>query len=115
MKTSRAVIFLLAFAVGTAFGQDVQTKGMIGGTVTDATGAAVPGATVTVSGQTGIRTETTNDNGVFRIDNLTPGIYSVKVESPGFKTAVANNVTVNVGRESTLILKLEPGRVIRNS
>ncbi|PWT81931.1 MAG: hypothetical protein C5B44_02955 [Acidobacteria bacterium] len=111
MKTSRAVIFLLAFAVGTAFGQDVQTKGMIGGTVTDATGAAVPGATVTVSGQTGIRTETTNDNGVFRIDNLTPGIYSVKVESPGFKTAVANNVTVNVGRESTLILKLEPGEL----
>ncbi len=111
MKTSRAVIFLLAFAVGTAFGQDVQTKGMIGGTVTDATGAAVPGATVTVSGQTGVRTETTNENGVFRIDNLTPGTYSAKVESPGFKTAVANNITVNVGRESTLNLKLEPGEL----
>jgi hypothetical protein len=82
----------------TALAQDVLTKGSIGGTVTDATGAAVPGAKVTVTGQTGERTETSNESGVFRVDNLTPGTYTVKVEQTGFKTSIANSVTVNVGK-----------------
>ena len=65
----------LAFIIGgtaaaSVMAQDVQTKGFIGGTVTDPAGAAVPGATVTVTGQTGTRTGTTNDSGIFRIDNL---------------------------------------------
>ena len=84
---------------------------MIGGTVTDAAGAAVPGAKIVVTGQTGERTGTTNENGIFRIENLEPGTYTVRVEQTGFKSAVANNVTVYVGRESTLNLKLEPGEI----
>ncbi|PWT88603.1 MAG: hypothetical protein C5B55_12810 [Blastocatellia bacterium] len=112
MRTLALVITLCVGSVfSTAFAQDVQTKGFIGGTVTDATGAAVPGAKVTVIGRTGERTEATNDNGVFRIENLDPGTYTVRVEQSGFKTAVANNVTVNVGRESSLNLKLEPGEI----
>ena len=91
--------------------QDVQTKGFIGGTVTDPAGAAIPGATVTATGQTGVRTTTTNENGIFRIENLEPGNYNVRVEQTGFKSALANNVTVNVGRESTLNLKLEAGEI----
>ena len=94
-----------------AFAQDVQTKGMIGGLVTDPTGAAIPGAKITVSGQTGVRTGTTNDSGVFRIENLEPGTYTVRVEQTGFKSAVANNITVNVGRESTVNIKLEAGEI----
>src|SRR5690349_7343153 len=112
MRTLALVIILcVGSALSTAYAQDVQTKGFIGGTVTDATGTAVPGAKVTVIGRTGERTETTNDNGVFRIENLDPGTYTVRVEQSGFKSAVANNVTVNVGRESTLNLKLEPGEI----
>src|SRR5688500_3469988 len=108
MKTvwSLLIIACLVLAAASAFGQDVQTKGMIGGTVTDPTGAAIPGAKIIVTGQTGERTGTTNDSGIFRIDNLEPGTYTVRVEQAGFKAAVANNVTVNVGRESTLNLKL---------
>ncbi|HYK20308.1 MAG TPA: carboxypeptidase regulatory-like domain-containing protein [Pyrinomonadaceae bacterium] len=94
-----------------AFAQDVQTKGMIGGVVTDPTGAAIPGARITVTGQTGERTGTTNEGGIFRIENLEPGTYTVRVEQTGFKSAVANNITVNVGRESTLNLKLEAGEI----
>lgn len=112
MKTfALLLIVCLGIMMPTAMGQDVSTKGAIGGTVTDSTGAAVAGAKVTVQGQTGERTEQTNENGVFRIENLTPGAYTVKVEQPGFKSAIANNVTVNVGRESTLNLKLEPGEI----
>jgi len=101
----------LCLAAASVFGQDVQTKGMIGGSVTDVNGAAVPGAKIVVTGQTGERTGTTNEAGNFRIENLEPGVYTVRVEQAGFRAAVANNVTVNVGRESTLNLKLEPGEV----
>ena len=101
----------LCLAAASVFGQDVQTKGMIGGSVTDVNGAAVPGAKIAVTGQTGERTGTTNEAGNFRIENLEPGVYTVRVEQAGFRAALANNVTVNVGRESTLNLKLEPGEV----
>ena len=113
MKTvwSLLIAACLVLASASAFGQDVQTKGMIGGTVTDPAGAAVPGAKIIVSGQTGARTGTTNDDGIFRIENLEPGTYTVRVEQTGFKAAVANNVTVFVGRESTLNLKLETGEI----
>jgi hypothetical protein len=101
----------LCLAAASVHGQDVQTKGMIGGTVTDVNGAAVAGAKIIVTGQTGERTGETNESGTFRIENLEPGVYTVRIEQPGFRAAVANNVTVNVGRESTLNLKLEPGEV----
>src|SRR5215216_5629704 len=101
----------MCLATATVLAQDVQTKGMIGGTVTDVNGAAVPGAKIVVTGQTGERTGTTNESGIFRIENLEPGTYTVRVEQTGFTSAVANNVTVFVGRESTLNLKLEPGEI----
>lgn len=110
-QLSLLLLVCLGMAICVVRAQDVQTKGSIGGVITDSTGAAVPGARVTVTGGTGARSETTNDSGVFRIDNLTPGTYSVKVEQAGFKSALASNVTVNVGRESTLNLKLEPGEI----
>ena len=108
---SLLLVTCLTLAATAVLGQDVQTKGSIGGTVTDATGAALPGAKVTITGQTGERSETTNESGIFKVDNLTPGTYNVRVEQTGFKSAVANNVTVNVGRESTLNLKLEAGEI----
>src|ERR1044072_664423 len=106
---SSLIAVCLCLATVNVLAQDVQTKGMIGGVVTDATGAAVPGARIVVTGQTGERTGTTNDSGIFRIENLEPGTYTVRVEQTGFKSAVANNVIVNVGRESTLNLKLKTG------
>ena len=113
MRKLRSLLLVtcLSLAASAVLAQDVQTKGSIGGTVSDSTGAALPGAKVTVTGQTGERTETTNESGIFKVDNLNPGTYAVKVEQTGFKSALANNVTVNVGRESTLNLKLEAGEI----
>ncbi|HJX89933.1 MAG TPA: carboxypeptidase regulatory-like domain-containing protein [Pyrinomonadaceae bacterium] len=108
---SLSIVMCLSLAVSSVLAQDVLTKGSIGGTVTDSTGAAIAGAKVTITGQTGERTETTNENGTFKVDNLIPGTYMVKVEQTGFKTAVANNITVNVGKESSLNLKLETGEI----
>src|SRR5882672_5985165 len=91
--------------------QDIQTRGSIGGTVRDANGAAVPGATVTVTGPERERTATTDSNGVFLIENLAPANYTVKVTNSGFKTSVASDVQVSVGKQSTLTVKLETGEV----
>src|SRR6266700_8179190 len=104
-------IMLFIGLATTVFPQDIQTRGSIGGTVTDANGGAIPGATVTVTGALGERTTTTESNGVFNVENLVPGRYSVKVTNAGFKTALATNVEVFVGKQSTLTLKLEPGEV----
>ena len=113
MKKVFVFVLALCFAVLTAsaFAQDIQTKGSIGGTVTDPNGAVVPGATVTATGAEGDRATTTADNGIFKIDNLIPGNYSVKVTNQGFKTASVSNVQVLVGKEATLIIKLETGEV----
>src|ERR1043165_6947650 len=89
---SLLIAVCLCLATANVLAQDVQTKGMIGGTVTEATGAAVPGAKIVVTGQTGERTGTTNESGIFRIENLEPGTYTVRVEQTGFKSAAATNV-----------------------
>jgi hypothetical protein len=104
----------LALVSASAFAQDIQTSGTVGGTVTDQNGAAVPGATVTVSGAllgTAGRTATTDGNGVFAVENLKPGSYSVKVSGTGFKTASVSDVEVVVGKQAALAIKLEPGEV----
>src|SRR5436190_12149590 len=107
-------MFVLAMSVAlfaySAFAQ-VATTGSIVGTVTDQNGAAVPGATVTVSGPLGEKTATTHGNGIFRVDNLIPGNYGVKVSNTGFKTTSVEAVTVLVGKDQALAIKLEPGEV----
>src|SRR5262249_6241481 len=105
----------LAMAATAISAQDVLTKGPIAGTVTDASGAAVPGATVKVQGGTGTATvdrqTTTNDQGLFNVENLNPGNYTIRVEMPNFKTAEVANVTVYVGKTATQNVTLEAGNI----
>jgi hypothetical protein len=101
-------IGLSAFA---AFAQDRTTQGSIGGAITDPHGAAIPNATITVTGPTGTRTATTNEQGVYEVPGLNPGQYNVKIEQSGFKTSQASNVTVFVGKQATISVKFEPGAV----
>ncbi|HEV3469904.1 MAG TPA: carboxypeptidase regulatory-like domain-containing protein [Pyrinomonadaceae bacterium] len=107
-----AALCLCLTTVG-AFAQDRSTTGSIGGVVQDVNGAAVPNATVTVSGATlgTPRTTTTNEEGLYKVDNLIPGLYNVRVELTGFKAANVESVEVNVGRETTISPNLEPGQV----
>jgi hypothetical protein len=108
----RLFMFLcIALSGAAVFTQDVATTGSIGGTVVDSNGASVPNATVTATGQRGSRTTTTNDAGVFTVENLIPDNYTVSVEQQGFKKASASNVTVFVGKRSALNLTLEPGAI----
>lgn len=105
------LVLSFAFATSAVFAQDIQTKGSIGGTVRDAAGAALPGAKVTVTGAQTNRDAVTGDDGAFTIENLTPGLYDIVIEQAGFKKASATKIEVNVGKQTTLSLNLEPGDV----
>lgn len=104
----------MSFMALTSMAQDIQTRGSIKGEVNDSTGAAVAGATVTVTGQTGQRTATTNSDGAFEVTNLSPGVYSIKISQTGFKTATVSDQTVFVGKATTVNVALEAGRIEEN-
>ncbi len=105
--------FALLFAVAPGQVLFGQATGNISGTVTDATGAAVPGAKVTVTlPATGFaRSSTTNENGAFVIPLLGVGTYNVKVESDGFAPAAAPDIRLQVDEHRELDFKLSPATV----
>lgn len=105
-----AFVFVLCLAFA-GFAQDIATKGGISGRVTDANGAVLVKAKVTVSGPTGDRVVETNSDGEFEAQNLIPGSYKVKAEVSGFKSVSVPNVEVYVGKTSTLKLSLEAGNI----
>src|ERR1044071_987626 len=90
------------------------TTGSISGTVTDQTGAVVPGANVTVKGEGGQGyTAVTKGDGVFTIPGVPAGTptYTVTITAPSFKTAVIQNVKVDVATPATVNAQLEPGNI----
>ena len=84
------LLVILALAL-PAFSQTQITTGTIQGTVTDANGAIVPGASIEIKNlDTNLtRTLTTDEGGRFVALALPPGPYSVTVSKQGFATAVA--------------------------
>lgn len=77
-----------------------QTTASIEGTVTDASGAAVVGAKVTVTSVASSieRTTNTKSTGEYEVPALPPGLYKVRIEQSGFQTEVADHVTVEVSQ-----------------
>jgi outer membrane receptor protein involved in Fe transport len=87
------------------------TTGSITGTVTDDSGAALPGVTVTAKNSaTGVsRSTVTESDGSFNIPLLQPGTYEVSGALDGFRPSVARNVAVNLGVSVDIKLKLAVG------
>ena len=88
-----------------------SVKGGLSGVVADSTGAAIPGATLTITGPADTRTVTSDESGHFSVGNLTPGLYQIKVQKEGFKIDEAKNVEVVINRSSSVNLTLQPGTV----
>ena len=88
-----------------------ETTGSINGTVTDASGAVLPGAQVTATNPaTGLtRTTTTGSAGDYNLPFLTPGTYSLKVQANNFATVQQNDISLQVGRTVTINQQLKPG------
>jgi len=89
------------------------TYGSILGTVTDASGAAVPGATVTVSnlGTSEARKVQSDATGNFSVVNLQPANYKVDVQKANFKRSVRQPVTVAVGATVRIDVSLQVGAI----
>src|SRR5580692_10300245 len=83
----------------------VEAQGLSGmvGTVTDASGAVVPEAKVTVTNNSTnvVHTAVTTSQGTYFITDLIPGSYTVRMEKQGFQTAVFENVNVFVSQTAT--------------
>jgi len=111
MKYPAVLSALFLTFAGAIQGQ--VTLGSITGSVKDATGALVPGATVIVTGQqTGISTSaSTQADGVYFVRGLVPGFYSVATEAPGFKRLTISDLKVDVGSTLTQDLTLQVGQV----
>jgi Carboxypeptidase regulatory-like domain len=87
-----------------------HTIGSISGTVTDQTGAVVPGANVTVQGEAGQQfTAVTKGDGVFTIPGVPAGTptYTVTITAPSFK----KNVKVDVAIPATVNVQLDSGNI----
>jgi len=110
---SAAFLGLVALVVGlsgtAAAGQALF--GQISGTVTDASGAVLPGATVNVTnvGTNVTKTAMTNDAGVYTVTNLVPGVYRVDASLSGFKTAVVSAISLEVNANLKVDATLEVG------
>jgi hypothetical protein len=105
------IILLFGFSASISWGQ-VDSSRFVG-TVVDSSGAAVTGATVTVTNsETNISSKTTTDEqGEYTLLQLKPGVYSLSVESLGFKTAVQSAIKLDVSHVARIDFTLAPGAV----
>jgi hypothetical protein len=114
-RSVRRVLAMLAVALAviatTASAQVLY--GSIVGTLTDATGAVIPNATVSVTNSArGLtRTATTDQAGYYSIPNLQEGVYELSVNAGGFKPYTQKDVNVSVNRVTRVDAKIEVGAV----
>ncbi|HEX6043086.1 MAG TPA: TonB-dependent receptor [Pyrinomonadaceae bacterium] len=90
-----------------------QSTAVLQGTVTDAKGAVLPNATVTVRNRatSAERTTQTDDNGNYQVAALPIGVYSVEVKVQGFKIQVADQVTVEVAKTVVQNFQMDVGAI----
>ncbi|HEV2577560.1 MAG TPA: carboxypeptidase-like regulatory domain-containing protein [Acidobacteriaceae bacterium] len=107
--SSLLLVFLLAFATLPASAIDVN--GRIKGTVTDPSGAVLPGVQVTATNSaTGVKFETkTLSDGNYLFPQLPVGTYSISVSAQGFKAFTITGIIINIDQEYVQPVKLEVG------
>ena len=107
-------LLTIVLLVGTVFGQ--LSAGTLVGTVVDQNGGAVAGATVEVTDNATnkLRTVQATSDGTFTVPQLDVGTYTVKVTAQGFKAYTATDLKIDVGKQYSLAITLEPGGVNEN-
>src|SRR5437899_2559427 len=101
-----ATLILSLLVCGPAF---AQVNAVLSGTVSDASGALIPGVEVTAKNiNTGIAdTRLTNESGAFVFPSLQPGSYTLSAALPGFQNAAYNNVVLGQGQQVRLNFTLQ--------
>ena len=114
MKTGTRYLLLVGLVVALGSGTVwAQSTVEISGTVTDATGALLPGVDVSATNTgTGInRAAVTNETGSYVLANLPVGPYRLEVSLPGFQTYVQMGIQLQVGSNVQIAVALEVGQV----
>src|SRR5688572_902468 len=110
----RILIASLAVLLSAPLAHAQVQTGSITGTVTDASGAVLPGVNVTITGDRligGPQTQVTDESGTYRFDRLVPGAYNVKFELQGFRTVDRPDVRISASFVATINGKMEVGAV----
>ena len=104
-------VFVALLSCASALAQ--QTTGTVSGRIVDQQGAAMPGVSVTAKAPaTGFtRTETTDAEGLYRLNALPVGVYEITAELQGFATMSQKNVEVNIGQSTTVDLAMRVAQV----
>ena len=102
-----------AFAALAVSCMRAQTTSSLRGAITDAGGAVVPGAAVSITNtQTKSMRSTLSDSaGAYQFLQTAPGMYEVKIEKPGFNSVIKSGITLQVNTPATLDVMLEVGAV----
>lgn len=120
-KVFKSFVTMLAFVLCFSLVAVAQeTTGSIEGTITDPTGAVVPGVEVTITNRQTVgtgagtvgfrRVATTDNNGFFRVQQIPPGVYTVTTAATsGFGVATVNNIEVSLGRVTPVNITLAAG------
>src|SRR5215471_3915948 len=107
----RVLVGFWIFCISVSITLAQTDRGTITGTVSDQTGAVIPGATITaVNAETATKYETVStETGNFTLLQIPPGAYSVSVELPGFKRYVRQGINVLVAQTLRIDISLEVG------
>jgi carboxypeptidase family protein/TonB-dependent receptor-like protein len=114
MKTPRLIFCLLLFYFSLAVQVSAQVNtASLTGLITDPSGASVPNASVTVKNKatTLETTGMTDDSGYYTFGSLPVGAYSLQVEAQGFKRALQEDISLEVGQKARIDVALEVGAV----
>ena len=115
-RNCRAFFFLLAsvLLLSPLFAGAQELAATLSGVVTDATGAVVPHASITIAqnGVNGVARVVQSDSvGNYVATNLIAGTYSITVTAPGFETFVAKNIILNVAEKHAVNAQLKAGSI----
>ncbi|MGI4755568.1 MAG: TonB-dependent receptor domain-containing protein [Janthinobacterium lividum] len=112
-RTLRATCLAVACVTLPATGLAQAVSGTLLGTVTDASGAAVPNARITITAtDTGqVQKFTSNESGNYSVPGLQPGRYTVTVEAPGFKRETHSNIDLTSNSSTRVDAALATGSV----
>src|SRR5574339_444820 len=117
MKANSPAIVLLLCLVVPAVALAQSSNATIGGTVADATGALIPGVTVTATNNgTGVASSTvSNETGTYNIPSLLPGTYTVRAELPAFQTQTYTDVRLGNAAQIRLNFTMQVAAVATGS
>ncbi len=106
-----SLLLLLSVLAFTYSARAIEVNGRIKGSVTDPSGAVLPGVDVTATNTaTGVKFDTkTQADGNYLFPQLPVGTYSITVSAPGFKAFVATGIIINIDQEYVQAVKLEVG------